>query len=84
MKKVDKLSAEGKTKHYKKYLYSKLFKEDENKMPKYKRQERATLLAKLKKFEPEQEEGQDYSFDWIKKIDDGNISDLKPEEIPDD
>ena len=37
VKKVEKLTIEGKTKHYKKYLFTKIFKEDENKLPKYKR-----------------------------------------------
>jgi len=50
VKKVEKLRIEGKTKHYKKYLFSKVFKEDENRIPKYKKQERANLLAKLKQF----------------------------------
>lgn len=53
-------------------------------MPKYKRTERANLLAKLKQFQPEEEEGKSYDYEWVRKIDDGNISDLKPEEIPDD
>jgi hypothetical protein len=52
VKKVEKLKIEGKTKHYKKYLYTKIFKEDENRLPKYKKAERANLLAKLKQYEP--------------------------------
>ena len=76
--KVEKLKIEGKTKHYKKYLYSKLFKEDN--LPQARKLERSNLLAKLKSKLP----GDHEPLELIKLLDEGCLSDLRPEEIPDD
>lgn len=84
MAKVEKLKIEGRTKHYKKFLLTKIFKEDENNLPKYKKLERQTILAKLKINVPQTEEDDLDPIQLIKLVDDGFISDLKPEEIPDD
>jgi 5'-3' exonuclease len=46
--KVDKLKIKGDSKKYKRYLLTKIFKEDDSNLPKYKKIERATILAKLK------------------------------------
>lgn len=46
--KVEKLKVDQKGKTYKKHLITKLFKEDEAQMPKFKKTERQTRIAKLK------------------------------------
>jgi 5'-3' exonuclease len=88
--KVEKLKIDSKGKTYKKHLITKLFKEDEEQMPKYKKTERANRIAKLKalyqaKMEAEAQPIDEMDpLDLLNKIDPGNLSDLKPEEIPDD
>lgn len=62
---------------------TKIFKEDENNLPRYKKVERQTILAKLKINMPATEEELD-PIELIKIVDEGFISDLRPEEIPDD
>lgn len=42
------MKIDGRSKFYKKFLMTKLFKEEEERLPKYKKVERATILAKLK------------------------------------
>lgn len=80
--KVVKKIATKTDKAYKKHLISKLFKEDYNKMPKIKKTARDTHFAKLKLMV----EGSDElsPLDLLDKIDEGNLSDLKAEDIPDD
>jgi len=95
--KVEKLKIDNKAKTYKKRLISKVFAEDvdEKSLPKYKKTERANLLAKLRQwYKPAKpQEGEETKtqaveeiepVDLIKMIDEGNMSDLRPEEIPDD
>lgn len=45
---MEKLKFKGETKKYKRYLLTKMFREDDQNLPKYKKIERATILAKLK------------------------------------
>ena len=62
-----------------------MFREDDQNLPKYKKIERATILAKLKLARQDDEDGSAIDpVDLIKEVEDGNLSDLRPEEIPDD
>ena len=62
-----------------------MFREDDQNLPKYKKIERATILAKLKVARQRQGgDGEIDPIDLVKEVEDGNLSDLKPEEIPDD
>ena len=83
--KVEKLKIKGETKKYKRYILTKMFREDDQNLPKYKKIERATILAKLKLARQDDEDGSAIDpVDLIKEVEDGNLSDLRPEEIPDD
>ena len=83
--KVEKLKIKGETKKYKRYLLTKMFREDDSNLPKYKKIERATILAKLKLTRKEDEDGSVIDpIELVKEVEDGNLSDLRPEEIPDD
>jgi len=54
--KIEKLKIENKSQSYKKNLITKLFREDETQLPKFKKVERANLLAKMKLKLPKTEE----------------------------
>ena len=84
--KVEKLKIKGDTKKYKRYLLTKMFKEDVSNLPRYKKIERDTILAKIKLARKDDEDdGTPVDpIELVKAVDDGDLSDLRPEEIPDD
>lgn len=61
-----------------------MFKEDDGNLPRYKKIERQTILAKLRESRKDESDEVVDPLKLIGEIEDGALSDLRPEEIPDD
>ena len=61
-----------------------MFKEDDSNLPRYKKIERQTILAKLRESRKDENDEAVDPLKLIGEIEDGALSDLRPEEIPDD